>query len=205
RETVLVVLGSLLGTAIMTGSFVVGNTFDASIRRGAYEQLGPVDEVVPASPRLLGFTNPDVDGLLPLTLTRAAIATTGAGRRAAPESELLETDFAAARAFGHDPAATGISGPTPGPGEAVIGRDLARALRAGPGTAIEAFAYGRSVPLKVVRVLPKAGVAGFWRGEETASNNAFVAAGTIPRLVARGRASSGAPPQPLVRPPDPRG
>ena len=49
RETVLVILGSLLGTAIMTGSFVVGDTFDASIRRGAYEQLGPVDEVVSAA------------------------------------------------------------------------------------------------------------------------------------------------------------
>ncbi len=46
RETLLVVLGSLLGTAIMTGSFVIGDTFDASVRRGAYEQLGPVDEVV---------------------------------------------------------------------------------------------------------------------------------------------------------------
>src|SRR6478672_8272388 len=83
RETVLVILGSLLGTAIMTGSFVVGNTFDASIRRGAYEQLGPVDEVVAASPRLAGFTSPDVDGVLPLTLTRAAIATTGPARLAA--------------------------------------------------------------------------------------------------------------------------
>ena len=46
RETVLVILGSLLGTAIMTGSFVVGDTFTSSIRRGAYEQLGPIDEVV---------------------------------------------------------------------------------------------------------------------------------------------------------------
>ena len=46
RETGLVILGSLLGTAIMTGSFVVGDTFTASIRRGAYEQLGPIDEVV---------------------------------------------------------------------------------------------------------------------------------------------------------------
>jgi len=42
RETVLVILGSLLGTAIMTGSFVVGDTFTSSIRRGAYEQLGPI-------------------------------------------------------------------------------------------------------------------------------------------------------------------
>src|SRR2546423_11622423 len=39
RETALVILGSLLGTAIMTGSFVVGDTFNASIRRTAHTQL----------------------------------------------------------------------------------------------------------------------------------------------------------------------
>ena len=49
RETALVILGSLLGTAIMTGSFVVGDTFNSSIRRMAYEQLGPVDEIVSAN------------------------------------------------------------------------------------------------------------------------------------------------------------
>src|SRR5207302_7911814 len=31
RETALVILGALLGTAIMTGSFVVGDTFSSSI------------------------------------------------------------------------------------------------------------------------------------------------------------------------------
>src|SRR5207344_3206542 len=49
RETLLVILGSLLGTAIMTGSFVVGDTFNSSIRRMAYEQLGPIDEIVSAN------------------------------------------------------------------------------------------------------------------------------------------------------------
>src|SRR5439155_22747869 len=65
RETALVILGSLLGTAIMTGSFVVGDTFTSSIRRGAYAQLGPIDEVVTGAglaqgagmrARLAGFT-----------------------------------------------------------------------------------------------------------------------------------------------------
>ncbi len=196
RETLLVVLGSLLGTAIMTGSFVVGDTFDASIRRVAHEQLGPIDEIVsangiaagaPIRAALADLRDSNVDGVLPLTLTRAAIATTGAHRFAAPKSQLLETDFAAARQFGADPQATGISGAAPAPGEAVIGRDLARVLHARVGTAIEAFAYGRTVQLRVVRILPKQGVAGFWRGEETRANNAFVAAGTIDTMSA-GRA-----------------
>jgi putative ABC transport system permease protein len=42
-EALLVVLGSLLGTAIITSSFVVGDTLDASIRDLARTQLGPVD------------------------------------------------------------------------------------------------------------------------------------------------------------------
>jgi putative ABC transport system permease protein len=201
RETLLVIIGSLLGTAIMTGSFVVGDTFDASIRHIAHEQLGPVDEVVstnaPAT-TLAQFTDPNVDGVLPLTLTRAAIATTGAARIAAPKSQLLETDFDAARRFGGDPHATGISGPTPAPGAAVIGHDLAHTLHARAGDEIEAFAYDTSVRLRVARVLPKTGVAGFWRGEETTSNNAFVAPGTIAQLAARGRAAVGTPPQSLV-------
>src|SRR5258708_29917746 len=73
RETALVILGSLLGTAIMTGSFVVGDTFNASIRRTAYEQLGPVDEIVSANgleaaaildAQVESLRDPNVDGTL---------------------------------------------------------------------------------------------------------------------------------------------
>src|SRR5882724_3503800 len=81
RETALVILGSLLGTAIMTGSFVVGDTFNSSIRRMAYEQLGPVDEVVSANGlaaattlqlRLAGLHDANVDGTLALTTASAS-------------------------------------------------------------------------------------------------------------------------------------
>ncbi len=207
RETALVILGSLLGTAIMTGSFVVGDTFNSSIRRMAYEQLGPVDEIVSANglaagamleSRLSGLRDPNVDGTLALTSTSASAASTTAPVRAAPKAQLLETDFAAARGFGGDPHATGMSGPTPGPGEAVIGRDLARTLQLKPGDAIDAFAYGVRLPLRVVRVLPKLGLAGYWTGDETASNNVFVGPGTIAGVFARSAAPNAAPPQSVV-------
>jgi putative ABC transport system permease protein len=207
RETMLVILGSLLGTAIMTGSFVVGDTFSSSIRRGAYEQLGPVDEVVSVDglaagdalrAKLDGFRSPDVDGVLPLTFASATAATVAIPRRAAPTAQLLETDFGRARQFGGDPHAAGISGSTPKPGEAAIGADLARVLHASPGARIEVFAYGTSVRLRVVRVLPKLGVAGFWPGEEHTSNNVFVAPGTIASVLARGTPGLGVPPQSTV-------
>src|SRR5262245_435809 len=85
RESLLVIVGSLLGTAIMTGSFVVGDSFTASLRRGAYEQLGPIDELVSTSgfengtalfERFSDFDHPDVDGVLPMVRTSAASATT---------------------------------------------------------------------------------------------------------------------------------
>jgi putative ABC transport system permease protein len=207
RETALVILGALLGTAIMTGSFVVGDTFTSSIRRGAFEQLGPVDEVVTGAGlaegatlrgRLAGFADPAVDGVLPLTVANASAATVATPRRAAPNARLLETDFAAARTFGGDARATGMSGTTPVRGEAAIGVDLAHQLHVGVGDRIEVFAYGASDRLQVSEVLPRRGVAGFWRGDEHTSNNAFVAPGTIASLLARGDQSLGAPPQATV-------
>ena len=51
-EALLVIVGSLLGTAIITGSLIVGDTIDRSIRAAAYDQLGPIDEIgVGAAPR----------------------------------------------------------------------------------------------------------------------------------------------------------
>ena len=43
REAALVVVGSMLGAAIITGSFVVGDAMNASIRQIAHEHLGPGD------------------------------------------------------------------------------------------------------------------------------------------------------------------
>ena len=44
-------LGSLLGAAIITGSVVVGDTMDASIRQVARTHLGPIDELVDGAQR----------------------------------------------------------------------------------------------------------------------------------------------------------
>ena len=147
---------------------------------------------------MAGFTDPNVDGVLPLTFASAAVATTTTPRRAAPTAQLLETDFTAASRFGTDRNATGISGPTPRSGETAIGADLARALNVGVGARIEVFAYGVSTPLRVVRVLPKLGVAGFWSGDSHTSDNAFVAPGTIASVLARGKPGLGAPPRSTV-------
>lgn len=193
REAMLVIAGSLLGTAIMTGSFVVGDTFDASIRDFARTQLGPTDEVVAAvgldagddlRTAFDGFGSPDVDGTLPVTAVQATAASTGENRLAAPKAQLLELDFAAAQGFGGDAKATGIEGETPGPDQTVITDDLAEKLGVGVGDEVDLFAYGAQRRMTVAGVLPQVGIAGLWLQRGTSSYNAFVAPGTIAELSA---------------------
>jgi putative ABC transport system permease protein len=206
-EAMLVIVGSLLGTAIITGSLIVGDTINRSIRAAAYDQLGPVDEVVavpladgPAIvPRLMRTTARAIDGVLPMISTSAAVINPGSGAGTQPRAQLLEVDFAAARRFGHDPGATGISGRTPAVGAAAVTTDLADKLRLRVGSKILAFAGGGHVALTVDRVLPRRGIAGFWTidGREQ-SYNVFVAPGTIAGLAAAAPGTVTEPPQSIV-------
>ncbi|GMU78027.1 MAG: ABC transporter [Acidimicrobiia bacterium] len=192
-ESLLVIAGTLLGTAIITGSLIVGDTIDRSIRASAYEQLGPVDLTVTVSgtdegraleQALTGFQHPEVDGVLELS-TASATAVGGDPPRIRPRAQIVETDFSAARAFGDDAEITGIHGPTPRAGRAAISRDLADHLGIGSGDDLTVHAYGQAEPLTVERVLPREGVAGFWPATAgRRSYNVFVAPGTIDRLYA---------------------
>jgi putative ABC transport system permease protein len=208
RETALVLLGSLLGTAIITGSLVVGDTLDSSFRQAAYSHQGPIDELVETRAvsldalwqRLSTVKSPDIDGLLPMVTASASAMTADADvrtRKAQPNSRVVEVDFAQARAFGNDPDATGISGPTPGPGHAVVGKDLARSLEVDAGDRIVVSTFGRQLTLEVDRVLPRKGIAGFRLDVGSESHNVLVAPGTIEPLAAAA-ASGAAPPQRFV-------
>jgi putative ABC transport system permease protein len=203
REALLVVLGSLLGAAIITGSAVVGDTMDSSIRQVAWQHLGPVDELVPArdaaewhslTRRLTFLPSSEVDGVLSLATFDAA--TTAGARselRTVPSSRVVGVDFEAARAFGNDPAATGISGSTPALGHAAITNDLARGLAVRKGARITVYAYGRSRTLTVDRILPRRGVAGFNVSGEQESRNVLVSHATFAEMLRDGR-GRGAPP-----------
>lgn len=200
-EAVLVVLGSLLGTAIITASFIVGDTLGASIRDFARTELGPIDiearvaglEQFPALTQALATPPPGSDGVLPMVTTNAAVATVGGDRRAEPNANLIEIDFARARAFGGRPADTGLAdaGSTPAQGEAVVVETLADTMDIGAGDEVEVFAYGRSVKVRVRKSLEKVGLAGY---REPAI---FVAPGTIAGL-ASGGSSGASPPDGLV-------
>ncbi|HMC51858.1 MAG TPA: hypothetical protein VKI64_03780, partial [Acidimicrobiales bacterium] len=156
RETALVLLGAMLGTAIITSSYVVGDTLRSSIRRAAYTQLGPVDEAVAGNGSAAGAQvaaavakqkPAGIDGTLSLLTVGATVFRGGASPKAEPHARLLEVDFAEARAFGGDPGATGISGATPAGDQAAIGTDLAKTLGATVGDTVTASVYGQQLSL----------------------------------------------------------
>jgi putative ABC transport system permease protein len=188
-EAALVVTGSVLGTAIIVGSFIVGDTLNSSVRQGAYDHLGVIDEVVSsptpaqgeeAASRLAALAgDPDVDGLLTVRRHQAAVAKgDGAARRGEPRATVIEVDLAAAARFEGGVAALG--GPAPGPGQAVLNDQLARSLGARAGDRLTFHLYGRPVELQVARVVPSRGLAGF------GDSGAFVAPGALDRAVAGG-------------------
>jgi putative ABC transport system permease protein len=200
REAVLVAMGSLLGAAIITGSFIVGDTFDHSLERRAYSDLGPVDEVVAfrdrasweeGSLRLEPLRlEPPFDGLVPMGFLTVPVSSTDAPPRPAPEAQLIEVSFERARELGPT-TVSGIEGATPGPGEAAISTQLSERIGVGPGDGIRAYAYGRTVDLRVVRVLPQVGVAGFRLGPLAVADNVLVAPGTVQELVSAAEGTAG--------------
>jgi len=194
-EALLVVIGSLLGTAIITGSLVVGDTIDRSIRAAAYDQLGPVDETVSVNgldqgaelvDRFRGFSSPDVDGVLSFMTAGASVVNTGLDGGTQPRAQLVEVDFAAARSFGPDPTITGVQGDTPAQGKAAITVDLADKLNLAVGEEMTVYAYGEQLRLVVDRVLVRRGVAGYWTVDgRQQSYNVLVAPGTIASAAGR--------------------
>ncbi len=202
-RAVLVLAGVALGAALLTTSAVMQDSVDASVRYRARQQLGPVSTLIvardPAGRSALDSFPADAGldpaAVLRLTVTTAAVTSTGFVPFEEPQAQVVEADFAAAAAFGADRDATGIDGPSPGPGEAVVNADLAVRLNLSPGSRVQLHVYGADTTFVVVRILPKRGVAGLLTLDGPTSSRApdlFVAPGTLDRLWAAGPA--GAPP-----------
>ncbi len=202
-EALLVIAGSMLGTAIITSSFVVGDIIDGSITDVARTQLGPVDvQLVPTdlADRDAVVTAVDtadldaVDGVLPAARATVALEAGsggGDGGRALPATSLVELDVEVARGFGGDPAITGLDGPavaTPADG-IVLNDRTARRLSVTVGDGVRVHAYGVTRDLTVSAVVDEVGLAGL--------GGAIVAPGTFEGLLSEATVPA-APPEPLV-------
>jgi putative ABC transport system permease protein len=192
-EAALVVGGALLGTAIITGSFVVGDVVEASFADVARTQYGPIDVVVtPASgtgvhevaSALAAAELDSVDGLLTTTVSTGTLEAVGG---ALPQTRILELDAAAARDFGADPSITGLSDLHGiAPGEVVVNERTAQRLDVRPGDTVRLHAYADQVDLVVGAVVAEVGVSGY--------GGAIVPPGTLEDL-SGGAAGLAAPPR----------
>jgi putative ABC transport system permease protein len=170
-EAALVVGGSLLATALITASIIIGDSFGASIRGLATDFWGPTDElvVVPDPERVPEVVDqitqipPElVDGVLGVAFADVALGSTGPAPRVAPDVRLVELDPAAAVAFTGDEAVVGPEGPAAlTPARIVLNQDVADGLAAGVGDEIELFVDGAPLALEVVAVRPATGLNGF--------------------------------------------
>jgi len=178
-ETVLVIAGTLLGTAIITASFVVGDSFSGSIRDLARTALGPVDELIAVEPDqlddVLGAIEAapieSVDGVLVLESSSAAVVSVSDDPRGDPRVRVFGIDVADAAAFGDDPAITGFENVVqPALGEALLGEDVARTLESAVGDEVTIHLLGNETTLRVVGVVESLGLAG--RGDPVFINPA---------------------------------
>ena len=194
-ESMLLILGALFGTAIITASFVVGDTLDSSIRSSAFSELGEIDEVVTTrDPTVhaqlverLGLLDEvdGVDGALSLLTVPASVQnTSAAGEVFISSAKIIEVDFDSVEEFGSDPKASGLEGETPGPENAVISDYLADELDAAVGDEIVVYVLGQELQLTVDAIVEQRGIAGLSLGVFDLGRNLFLAPGTVDGLVA---------------------
>ncbi|TQK49987.1 ABC-type lipoprotein release transport system permease subunit [Streptomyces sp. SLBN-118] len=188
-EAALVISGSVLGTAIIVGALVVGDTLNFSVRQEAYRTLGPVDErvIAPAGPAGRGIAqrlgalsgNPDIDGVLSAQATQAAAVSHPGGQPIAePRALAWQMDFAEASRFGRAGGDPGLGGANPKPGHVVVNEPLARSLRVGVGQRVTFYLFGTPQTFRVDRVVPEQGLAGVGLGGRL-NRDAFLPPGTL--------------------------
>lgn len=188
-ESVLVVIGSVLGTSIIVGSLIVGDTLAFSVRQVAYHTLGPVDERVVSSSAALGAQvaqrvgrglagSPQVDGVLSGVVEQtAALRRVEDGSRAEPRVLAFDLDLAQAARFGGH-GSSGLAGPAPAPGRVVVNSAFAAALGLRAGDEVELYLGGSPRTFTVERVVPTEGLAGTGFGSSE-NRNAFLPHGSL--------------------------
>ena len=193
-EVAVAVIGSILGTAIITGSLVVGDTLNFSVRQEAYKTLGPVDErIVATDPAdgarvaywLTALTRrADVDGVFTAQVAAAAAATARAGE---PRVLAWDMDLTDTSRLGGSAKATGLTGPGPQAGHVVVNRPLADSLDLRPGDGMTLYLFGAPYPVRVDRVVAQRGLAGTGLGA-TVNRNVFLPVGMLSRAAAAAHA-----------------
>ncbi|HEX8598562.1 MAG TPA: FtsX-like permease family protein [Chloroflexia bacterium] len=172
-QTLLIVLGLMLSTLIMSSAFGFGDSFYYSIKKGVYDQLGPVDETldiksatgavaqVPFSEatyaqvaaRLAG--NSAIDGYVPSVKGPAAVYF---GERSEPGAQVVGVP--SDQTLQELQAQNGVTFAALKAGEVLINERLASALDLKAGDSVQVYAGPSPVQFRVAGILENGGLAG---------------------------------------------
>jgi putative ABC transport system permease protein len=188
-EAMLVIAGSLLGTTLIVGSLVVGDTLRFSVKQVAYDVLGPIDERVTSPNPARGDevaarleplrSDPDIDGVETVRVTQMT-ATHKVGRITYTEPQALawSGDLTRLEHFGAAGGSSGMTGPSPTGRQIVVNEALAESLHATVGDTITTYLFGAPRQSVVTRIVRNRGVAGIGLGASQ-NSNAFFPAGAL--------------------------
>jgi putative ABC transport system permease protein len=197
-EAALVIGGALLGTAIITSAFVVGDVIDGAVADEARTRYGPIDLTVATADRdafdvataivrdaardgdLGAGDRGGVDGLLDVTVTTATIEAPTRDT-ALPRVEVVALDLAGAQTFGGEATDTGLaSAGGLAPGEALVSAATAERLHLDIGDRLLVHVADTTTEVNVAEVVDQVGLAGY--------GGVIVAPGTLPDAAVGGTA-----------------
>jgi putative ABC transport system permease protein len=170
-EAALIVGGALLGTAIITSAFVVGDVIDGAVADEVRTGYGPIDLAITSSDAVTfdaatervtaavgGMDGADV---LSVSVATATLEAPARGT-ALPGLEVVELDLDEARSFGGDVAIAGFA--TVGelrPGEVVVPTGTADRLDLESGDQLRLHAGGSTSEVTVTGIVDRVGLAGY--------------------------------------------
>ncbi len=148
-QTAVVLIGLMVGTAIIAGSLVTGDTLEFGIKNGAYRALGPADELVNIEGYLYfpetvysdlrdnATVNRAVAGMAPMTFESVSVKHP-ATKQSEPRVSVVGFDWQAEKAFGDFVLTDGriADASTLGPRDAYLSEQVAVALGAKAGDTV---------------------------------------------------------------------
>ncbi len=187
-QTVLIILGLMLSTLIISAAFTTGDTVDYSFTLQAYTQLGHVDEAIEHHgegkdpPRRIDSTIPqaevdriktalastpsEIDGFLPVLFQQVPVVSPRS-RQSEPSLTFTGLDSTALEGFPDVIAVNGgrqLDVASLGPNEVFMDKSGADALAVEPGDTVQVFVQNQPHDFKVVDVVQDrflSGVGGF--------------------------------------------
>jgi putative ABC transport system permease protein len=183
-QTVLIVLGLMLSTLIITAAFTTGDTVDHSVTKDIYRLYGHVDVIVQArgneevgaagaaismddfralEEELAG--DPNIDGLAPVSMERVPVVDLGR-RQSAPSARLLGIDETRLAAL---PDLIGAGGEpldltSIGDDQVFVNESLAEELDTSPGSEVTVYYRNLPITLRVAAIARNRGITGAFGG-----------------------------------------